>query len=317
MIKLNSADKKLLDAVEKSVYIGDKGLVDLLMERAATLEMPDWAIKVQQHTWPEKETYERILFNYRIELPQDLGAIGVLRRFQLDAPRQIAMYTAFSLRSAWLTNGHLTWPWASLSGLSPVLALVCNDQLLLERFLTLPCPIVTLPGNKKDPLLKNKVMLDMVLGVLRDQKQVVEDAIEWFERLPKDQISSGMKSEFSGYRAILDRDAARFLESMEHSFSTTRKLRGLISPAFKLFNLGLHCVYELARYKDPKLVENWDHERALPWDADFHRWRRTNEEPLTEKDLEGLDDERKRLLIEVPAPNWWSYIEQYPVPIPN
>jgi hypothetical protein len=317
MIKLNAADKKLLDAVKKCVVVGEKTLVELLMERAETLEMPDWALKIHQHTWPEKETVERILFNYRIGLTEDLHSIALSRRFQLDDPRQIAMFTAFGLRSEWLINGHLTWPWATLSGLSPIVALVCNDRLMMERFDTLPCPLVELPGNKKDPLLKNKVSLDMVLGIIRDRRDVVEGAIDWFERLPKDQLSSGMRSEFSGYRAILDRDPQQFLESMEYSFANARKLRGLISPSFKLFNLGLHCVYELALLKDPKLVENWDHERGLPWDADFHRWRRNNEEPLTAKDLEGLDEDRKRLLLDVPVPQWWSYIEQYPVPLPS
>ncbi len=80
--------------------------------------------------------------------------------------------------------------------------------------------------------------------------------------------------------AILTHDRELAIKSLEYDLISDRKTR-FIDPACKLYNVGTHGLYEIALLLRPEIVEKWDVNQGMPWDAELYAWRRTGAKAIS------------------------------------
>lgn len=76
--------------------------------------------------------------------------------------------------------------------------------------------------------------------------------------------------------AIYERSPVDFADALLRCGKSTRRLRS-IDPHARLIAIGLHGLWALAHRVAPAIVELWNVDSPLPWDAGLHRWNLANE----------------------------------------
>lgn len=80
--------------------------------------------------------------------------------------------------------------------------------------------------------------------------------------------------------ALMTNDSQLAVESLSKHLMSRRKIR-FIDPAYKLYNVMTHGLYELAREQCPELVVTWDTNQEMPWDKELFEWRRTGQNAIS------------------------------------
>ena len=165
-------------------------------------------------------------------------------------------------------------------------ALAVNDLEAIERMDSdLP---QSLPNNSWTHPPYYCLFYDLVFGLARgDQTRVLESIGSLrIKKLP------GSDSAIRDCLvAIYERSPDDFTDALLRCGKSTRRLRS-IDPHAKLIDVLLHGLWALAHRVDPAIVESWDVDSRLPWDAGLHRWKLANKNAADAIDWNRVPDMR-------------------------
>ncbi len=189
--------------------------------------------------------------------PPDCIGDGILRRFALNSPLELALRLSIGARYQWASgqwNGNCNHDelWR------PILQAIAARDFTAAKHLA---DMAKLDHQPPAPILTG------VTSLLRKDHHLLQSAT--VPSTKKD--PAYIKAIKSVLKAVADGSAADFANAMNEMLSAYRRymfgdeLYGLVDP----HALGL---YELCRRFDPLVVAEFDLGRKLPWDQEYHGW---------------------------------------------
>lgn len=187
---------------------------------------------------------------------------GILRRFTMDSPVELALRLSIGARFHWAET---QWSGNNYHDelFRPILqAVAARDFTAAEKLAAISPPVIENPNTRS-----YAAIFTGVCGLMKHDCQLLNTALSLFPKTDPAYI----KAIKSVLQAVADESAEDFAAGMNKMLSAYRRymfndeLYGLIDP---------HALdnYELCRQFSTSLVDDFDVERKLPWDREYFRW---------------------------------------------
>jgi hypothetical protein len=189
---------------------------------------------------------------------------GIASRAFGDGFPKMIQYIVLGLRVSW--SEYCSSPFHSLWH-SAIWAIAIND----EEWLDYAIKHADNPNARHGPHPPYYAEINKLFFAVLDKKEIsIESASKIANRksLPS---SAAVVAKF--LFALITNDSQLAIESLSIHLMSCRKIR-FIDPAYKMYNVMTHGLYELARDQYPKLVVEWDVNKGMPWDKELFAWRR-------------------------------------------
>ena len=225
---------------------------------------------------------------------RDPAKYGIARRALDDDPTEIVRFACLGTRDRW--RAYLLNPDGESASLwhTCLWAMAINDTVAVERILR-DAPR-TASESPSAFVGFYRIFYNLFFGIVRSEELLARDAAEL---LSKQRLSTNNAAIADCLIAIFQQSSSRFSAALEDVCTSIRRIRAM-DPHYKLVDVIAHGLWELAHSRSPELVESWDAERALPWDAELHAWRRKGIPAIDTIDF-SLLSEAGRQALEMPA----------------
>jgi hypothetical protein len=185
---------------------------------------------------------------------------GVARRLATDDLDEFGLFIQMHVRQAILNHVANEDEYVDVWTLLPAIAI--GDDLAIERYVD----IATFPLSDGHPVVRT--IYNGIHAILRSHASEVE-------KLRKKRLSEKKPAWLKGIveclQGIVSQDSSRVASGIEQHLKGFRK-SDRITPLEKIVSLEAHGLYRLAERIDGDLVRDFDTERGLPWDKEFHAW---------------------------------------------
>lgn len=291
-MKLTKADatsvEKAMANTEDRANLGFREYVAYQMRRDI-----QGSIKNQQPRYPNLNAQElewKIRFEKLADWPNGWYLRGIARRFATSDLAEFALFVQMYVRQAVLNyagDDDFTEIWPMLR------ALAISDQPTIDAYLA----VATLPLESGPPevrLLHNCIYALLKPGIVRPeslQREETGKTGDWLQGL------------ITSVKGVLARDPGQVAEGLEQHLVGFRKAHR-INPLEKIVSLEAHGVYRLAERIDASLVREFNPERELPWDREFHDWSSSQRPAITMDHLSDCPEPVATALVTVQRPSW-------------
>jgi hypothetical protein len=252
---------------------------------------------IQNPTWSSDQT--RVALALRMATAE-LNDVAIARRFALDAPEQLAQGMCLVNRMSWLMSQRGFWNPGG-SKLGPLGALAIRDRLLVERYYQCS-PIADGPLPDDD---LTTVAVDAALHRDVNRLRTITDAMS------RSRDSAWMQAKYDCFCGVAKHDPDLVAKSLSLFIERVRRLRAK-DELDEAVCLEAHGLYRLCEWVSPELVATFDEAQALPWDAGFHAWAQTHENPIEGVDLTVVSPILHDTLVRLEPPEWWIPPETTP-----
>lgn len=205
---------------------------------------------------------------------------GILRRFTMDSPLELALRLSISARYHWAAT---QWNGNNYHEelFRPILhAIAARDFTAADHLAAISPPIVEKPDVRS-----YGAIFTGVRALMQRDRSLLRTAIGTFPKTDPAYV----KSFSTVLQAVADEAPADFATGLNRMLSAYRRyiyndeLYGLIDP----HALGL---YELCRRFSPTVVADFDVERKLPWDREYFTWSQDVDDLSVHYDVDSIPE---------------------------
>lgn len=239
--------------------------------------------------WPD----EHLELNFRFEwISEGWYERGMARRLATDDLEEFGLFIQMHVRQAILNHTADEDEFVDVWTLLPAIAI--GDDLAIERYIA----IATFPLTNGHPVVRT--IYNGIHAILRSHASEVE-------KLRRKQLSEKKPAWLKGIveclQGIVSQDSSRVASGIEQHLKGFRK-SDRITPLEKIVSLEAHGLYRLAERIDPNLVQEFDTERGLPWDKDFHLWSSTTQPALAVEHFGNCPKPLSAAFVTLERPAW-------------
>lgn len=293
-LKLSKADVNAVNAAmantEDGAGAGFQEFVAYWVGRDATAAVKNLRPRFTDLTDRELEWNAR--FGWLSDGPNGWYLRGVTRRLATGNLDEFGLFLQMHVRQAVLNHiandDEFTDIWPLL------VALAINDRAAVDGFIR----VGTFPLESGHPDAVR--IFNSVHAILRSR------TAEW-KRMPKSRGQEKKPAWIDGIVTCLEgiaaHDASQVATGLERHLEGFRK--GVrINPLEKIISHTAHGLYQLAAGVDPNLVMTFDHDRGLPWDAEFHDWLSGSRRELSANDFGNCPKPLVAAFVTLKRPEW-------------
>lgn len=219
---------------------------------------------------------------------------GYAKRLAQDSPKELAYSASLYTRLQFWHGTQDTKGECQIEYIDLLRALAAGDTHVVQQVAKAP------PETYKWGPYETKFVVTSVLAASVRNQEKLANAVAEYHKITKPKLF--VTCMYTIFHGILDHDASQVTEGLESLLKTSRKINQLWEIC-KIISLETHGMYELCRWYDPTLVQEFDTERKLPWDTDLCDWVRQNEGKPTFHDVSRLSPVLQHWLEELPLGN--------------
>jgi hypothetical protein len=232
----------------------------------------------------------------------DLRERGVARRLAFNTLGDLRTALSLEARIEWFRRGefgsmnHGCYPeaWTVLR------ALAARDLTVARRFFEVNDQPVK-RGHRPTVLLYNGL-----LALMTDNKKLQSDLVG---RLAKLKAPAASKSMLNVVGGIINGDAPVVIAGLAEVMASFRRLDNLFDED-KIICFLAHGLVELALEKNADLLDKFDFEQGLPWDAAYFKWLRSESPTPVYPELAKKSKLLEKWLNRLEPPHWWEKGDQ-------
>jgi hypothetical protein len=224
----------------------------------------------------------------------DLLERGVARRILNGDPEELESALSLSARLDWLDSCHPGQPWgASYPNVWIALrGLAARDIEVAQAILRPRCRD---KGHKTTVLIYDAVEAI----VLKDRK--AQDRLA--PKIGDAKVPDSYRAILETLHGIISADSPSVASGIERVLSTFRRQE--LFAYETIISFHAHALAELAYWVSPKLLADFEVDRALPWDREYYHWLRRKPRSTAYRDLSGHSSLLNRWVHDLEEPGWW------------
>jgi hypothetical protein len=216
--------------------------------------------RTQYPDWSDEDLELAVRFGWISDWPNGWYLRGMARRLATDDLDEFGLFIQMHVRQAILNHVANGDEFTDVWTLLPAIAI--GDDLAIDRYVD----IATFPLSKGHP--DTRTIYNGIHAILRSHASELE-------KLRRKRLSEKKPAWINGIVAclqgIVSQDSSQVASGIEQHLEGFRK-GYRINSLEKIVSLEAHGLFRLAERIDGDLVKDFDPERGLPWDRDFHAW---------------------------------------------
>jgi hypothetical protein len=230
---------------------------------------------------------------YNLNLPDR----GVARRIVTDNPNELEAALSLSARLDWLhtcnpsRQSGQSYPdiWFALRGLA------AGDIEVARAIFRTRCHD-SKGGHKPTVLIYDAVEAIM----MKDRKAQAGIA----SRIAQCNMPDWFRAVLETLLGVIEADSSVVAAGLERVLATFRRQQDPFDYEM-IISLHAHALAELAYWVSPKLLAEFEMNRALPWDRAYYRWLRRKPRSTAYRDLSSYSKLLNRWVHDLDEPEWW------------
>ena len=224
---------------------------------------------------------------------------GIYRRFTMNSPLEFALRLSISARYEWAKS---QWHGGAPGELfRPILhAVAARDFEAAKHLASIYPPVIEKPSD-----LQYASIYTATIALLRQDRPLLESAVETFTK----SAPAYVKAIKAVMLAVVSGSASGFAEGLNKMLSAYKRymygddLYGLIDP-------HAHGLYELCYRFSPDVVHEFDTQRKLPWDCEYHAWSESVDHVSDHFDRDAIPELMHPLLLNFSPLPWGADVRK-------
>jgi hypothetical protein len=222
---------------------------------------------------------------------------GVARRVMTGDPDEMESALSLSARLDWLHRCNPSWQkrqsypdiWFALRGLAA-------GDIDVARAIFRTRSHGSKGGHKPTVLIYDAVEAI----VMKDREAQASIA----PRIAKCNMPDWFRAVLETLQGVVEDDSSIVAAGLERVLATFRRQQDPFDYEM-IVSLHAHALAELAYWVSPKLLAEFEVERALPWDRAYYRWLRRKPRSTAYRDLSSYSVLLNRWVHDLEEPEWW------------
>lgn len=242
--------------------------------------------------WPDEQLELNVRFGWISDWPNGWYLRGMARRLATDDLDEFGLFIQMHVRQAILNHDANEDECTDVWTLLPAIAI--GDDLAIERYVD----IATFPLSDGHP--DTRTIYNGVHAILRSHAPELGSLQR--KRMPEKK-PAWIKGIIACLQGIISKDSSRVASGIEQHLDGFRK--GFrIDPLEKIISLEAHGLFRLAERIDGNLVREFDTERGIPWDRDFHAWSSSTRPALATEHFGSCPKPLAAAFVNLERPQW-------------
>jgi hypothetical protein len=227
--------------------------------------------------------------------PPECFRAAFARRFAFDSPVELALRLSIAARYEWL-EAQISANYQIDELFRPLLhAVAAHDFAAAERIAELPPPVIDQPNNRDYALI-----LSALVGLVREDDALLQQATT---AMAKRKPLAYVKAIQRALGVVADGSSEKFAEALTKMLAAYPKYM-YDDEVYRLVDPHATGLFELCRRYRPELVDTFDVNRGLPWDAGYYEWLTTCDDISCHLDREAVPADIRPQIVDLQPLEW-------------